>query len=113
MLFHNIYVCSQLENLLNIQSIILISMKAWLSSEQNEFPQVCLQGVLFSLEALSYWVDAEIPLFQSFISESLETLSEFSGTVFLPVLFEYTVKAYSDFLCMHQVTFNVCHQVTF
>lgn len=56
------YLLSQLENLLNVQSIILIGMKAWLNTEQNEFPQVCLED-LFSLEALSCWVDAGIFLF--------------------------------------------------
>lgn len=64
LLFHNIYPLSQLKNLLNIQSIILIGMKAWLNPEQNEFPQVHLED-LFSLEAFSCWVDASISQFQS------------------------------------------------
>lgn len=63
LLFHNIYLLSQLKNLLNIQSIILIGRKAWLSPEQNEFPQVHLED-LFSLEAFSCCVDAGITQFQ-------------------------------------------------
>ena len=94
LLFHNIYLLSQLKNLLNIQSIILIGRKAWLSPEQNEFPQVHLED-LFSLEAFSCCVDAGITQFQP--TDLWKSRNAFlsSLTVFLPMLFEYIVKEYS------------------
>lgn len=98
-LFHNIYPLSQLKNLLDIQSIILIGKKAWLSPEQNEFPQGHLED-LFSLEAFSCWVDTRISPFRS--TDLWKSRNAFlsSCTVFLPMLFEYIVKEYS-----YQVTF--------
>ena len=49
LLFYNTYFLLQLENLLNIQSIILIGLKAWLSPGWNEFPPVDLNDV-FSVQ---------------------------------------------------------------
>ena len=75
LLFCDICFLLQLENLLNKQSIILIGMKACLSPEQNEFPQVRLEEDLFSLRG-SFTLGEYCP--NQFISVSLETLSVFS-----------------------------------
>lgn len=101
MLFHNIYFLLQSENLLNKQSIILISMKACLSPEQNEFPQVPLEEDLFSLRG-SFMLGGRCS--NPFISVSLETLSVFS--YISPMLFEYIVKE-----CSYQVIFFMCTSV--